>query len=252
MTTLYVRTTTLEKFRLVATEEWADEDGLINEIRGYPRPENDKMRCGTALHAILADPKAHYFPEQMDDVGNVVEAGYAYQGYIFSPEDIFHLMQMVGPGWCEKPVARPFRSHAGHQVVVTGTMDRALAPSPQETPVVVSDLKVRFDTPDAEYYDNSLQWRFYLLMSGAREFTYHNVQLDNEHLGNKVVKTTLCVNYYAHDGLQARCQLGLDRFLAWAELNDLVRFLTKPAPQKNPMTFSSVLDVAVPPGVIAG
>lgn len=220
MTTLFVRTTTLESFRRVVSTSWGNE----GELRTYIAAGQDddagktwKMDAGTAWHKVLACPERC---ERLNDEGEEI---YRYGDYSFSPLAVAEALATIGGrGLYEVPGNIVFQAdgrRSSYQVVVTGTRDHLRG-------LEVGDFKTKFSTPDAKDYEQSLQWRFYLAMGGAW-FTYYLFHFKTPKCGHCEYKGVKTFRFWPYPALSADCGEWVMRFIGWAERNDLIEPLTK-------------------------
>lgn len=112
-------------------------------------PPNDRMKMGTAWHAILENP-----PEE--EIKEIEKDGYKF---FIDCEAVIYMPQVV------EVRANKTYHVAGHDVTLTGKVDGI-------TGNMIYDHKLTF-RPDVENYFDSYQWRAYLDIFNAEYFTYY-------------------------------------------------------------------------------
>lgn len=204
-----VRVTTLESFRVLLTEEYGSEEELIESIRRGQEapPANWKMACGTAFHAILADP--HALDTTDEPEFRIREGDYSFQA-----GDVDAAKVHVGPGVCEVP-----GSLLVGDVLLTGTCDRMQG-------LTIRDAKCKFTTPDARDYEHSLQWRAYLLIFGAEQFLYDLFAFSEpDEVGFCRLREIVTFGFWRYPDMEADVLGWLTAFVRWAESRGLTQYL---------------------------
>jgi hypothetical protein len=214
---LFVRTTTLENFRRLVATSWGSEA----ELRSYIDSGQDdaaakrwQMDAGTAWHKILARPEAH---EREDPDGYFV---YGHGDYTFHPDAVDEARAHIGPGVFEIWHSQAF-DMGRHTVHVSGTADHYRG-------LYLRDFKTKFNTPDARDYEQSLQWRFYLVIHQAAVLQYDLFHFKTPKLGFCEYKGVKSFRFWPYQGLQDECRGWIDRFCGWADRAGLLEALSKP------------------------
>lgn len=258
------RVSHIESFRRVMQTEFGDEGELIRAVKGTPDAPNWMMLAGTAWHAVLdgkGDPyrpgmcktkteKGNTFKTEREaesvaadmrwrtessvehfkcstcglwHVGKPTEdeadLGYRVRSgdYIFDRGDIGWALGHVGPGACEVRGSKVYETRCG-PILITGTCDRILGRS-------IRDAKAKFTTPHAGDYDQSMQWRLYLELFGADQFTYDLFAFSQPKDGFCALRDIISFNLFRYVGLEADCERWVRAFVDWAEGRGLMPFL---------------------------
>lgn len=211
---LRTRVSTLEQFRRCVQTEYGSEDELALAIRGQPVAPSWAMNRGTELHRLLAseDHNVVRYGVQRDDQPSQ---------YRFHGHEILQLRQYIGEGLWEVEQRRIF--DAGDDLCeVKGTADWLWGN-------IVQDQKCKTSVPDPRDYEDSLQWRFYLLIHGADVFRYNLFYFDKPDDNHWSRLNDVCsVSFWRYPGLERDCKDWLARFLDWCESNGLLSFLERP------------------------
>lgn len=213
---LTVRTSRVEAFRKLLESDFSrdeDEDNLVQALMGNEPMGNQRMAAGTAWHRAIAR-------DQPDRVGT--EAGtFGYGCFDFLEGDVADAVAYVGPGLVEWPAGRVFPVN-GHRLRLTGTCDRLQG-------LVIRDAKTCLGTPDIQDYEQSLQWRIYLLLHGAEMFAYDLFDFKEPRDGLMTLKGVQTHRMWKYPGMEADVVFWLKEFLDWAEGRKLLRYLEYPA-----------------------
>lgn len=121
-------------------------------------PPTDDMRAGSALHALLEHAS------EGDEFGSM--EGVERDGFWFRFDGSFSLAL---PAWREPEIMEHVFDTPSGPVLLRGRIDG------RDVHETVIDYKLSASF-DAERYAGSLQWRAYLLMTGARRFRYVEFQ----------------------------------------------------------------------------
>lgn len=259
-----LRVSTLEQFRRVCTTEYAPESELVDRIRRgqwAEGPTSAIMDAGTAWHSVLANTINRtqrmcaaksvrgnvYWSESVaqdkaDDIirnqGDPVRvfpcsicklwhigkptpwddgAKHSSHGHTFDAEAVTAACDHIGQGVCE--ITGRMTMNGRYIVEVEGTADHIRG-------LTIQDHKTKFSTPDARDYEQSLQWRLYLMIHDCQRFQYNlfdaKEPTDEKHV---VIKGVVPVSFWRYPGMERECISWLDRFLAWAESHNLIGFL---------------------------
>ena len=201
-----VSTTTLEAYRRAVQTEFGNADELAAQIRGEPTPISWQMQAGTAWHSVLAsDDRASYYIERL----------VCGRSYRFDRSAAVESRKHIGPGlWEVKATAQI----DGVTVVAQADHVRGL---------VIQDAKTKFSNPDARDYEQSLQWRFYLLVHGARLFEYNLFDFADPKGGYCELRNIVSFAFWPYAGMEQDCRRWLHSFLAWAEGRGLLPYLNR-------------------------
>lgn len=213
-----LRTSTLEQFRRVVETSFEPEQSLIDRIvRGQWTDDPDVpwyMHAGTAWHRALADDKA-------DDViiaSDVDECRVKYGDYLFHPDDISEGIAHFGPGLREITGRRSW-DIGQHRVQLEGTADHLLGR-------VIQDAKTKFSDADPSDYEQSLQWRSYLLIHDCDVFRYNLFHFrDPDDAGFLKLKDVYYFNMWRYPEMESDLLGWLERFVGWARARGLTRYL---------------------------
>lgn len=206
-----IRQSFLEQFRRVMETDYASENELIDHIRGKESP-NWHMQAGTYFHHLLAAdcPTVERYGRD-----HPMEAEAPVQ---FSGEDILTCRKHVGPGLVELPGSR-ILNVGGTQIRLTGIADRVRG-------LTIRDAKTKFSVPDARDYEQSLQWRIYLLIHECRVFVYDLFHFSEPDKANWCsLKAIVSVRFWPYRGMEAEVREWVWRFLDWASDRNLLRYL---------------------------
>lgn len=197
---LHLRTSTLEEFRRCSSTTWGDEEALIARLmRGQweDGPSNWKMDAGTAWHRALAT--GDHPP--------------------FKRGDVAAARAFIGPGLCEVSADRLFLVD-GCPIRVFGTADHVCG-------LKVQDHKTKFSPCDPGDYEDSLQWRFYLLLQECNIFQYNlfRFKVKGEDWQNGELQEVYDFRFYRYPELESDCHLWLSNFLHWLRTKHLTHFV---------------------------
>ncbi|MGD9713784.1 MAG: hypothetical protein AB7V46_17240 [Thermomicrobiales bacterium] len=211
-----LRVSTLEHFRKVVCTEYESEADLVERIRrGQWAPDAADtpwyMLAGTAWHRALAC-------EPPDDaVESTEEVMARYGDYLFSPDDIYAGIAEFGMGSREITWHRDWVVD-GITVRLEGTADHVVGR-------VVSDAKTKFSDVDPSDYEESLQWRAYLLIHDADVFRYVLFSFKDPAADGflKLRKDGIYTfNMWRYPDLERDVLEWLNRFVGWAIVRGLL------------------------------
>jgi hypothetical protein len=129
----------------------------LDDFLAYMRresPPSDQMDAGSAFHELM---EKCYTGQVMDSGLAGVQVGRFW----------FHFdgdFEVAVPRAREEPCERVYQTPSG-PVLLRGKVDAS-------DPITVTDYQLTFGQFDAERYADSLQWRSYLDITGARRFRY--------------------------------------------------------------------------------
>lgn len=206
-----VRTTALEAFRRLDTP-LGDEAALVRALQGNPDPPRWQMEAGTEWHSLLASER----PEVVR-YGRDIKAEPSRQ-YKFDGDLVKEARAYTGEGLVEVAAERLYGD-----LLVTGRCDWING-------LHLQDHKITFSGPDSEWYEPSLQWRFYLWIFGATSFRYNLWYFkEPDDSGWCNFKEVYSFRVWRYPEMEAECEEWLDRFLVWANLRGLLPQLEKAA-----------------------
>lgn len=217
---IYLRASTLEGYRRVIETDWKPEVELIESIKnGQADSEGGwESRCGTAFHAILADPEKHQRKLIEDGDSEVPYDEYVSGQWRWYGPTVRDILAELGPGRVEVRSGTTIDTRWG-KVTVSGCADRVSGLS-------VRDAKCTWSSPDPEQYEPSLQWRWYLLIHERRWFTYDIFHMkEPKENGLVELKEFYSFRQWAYDGMAQHCKDWLTRLLAWACAKGLIEDL---------------------------
>jgi hypothetical protein len=205
------RQSVLEQFRRVCQTDYAHDEDLVAQLNGVNEP-SARMKAGTAWHAALEDRAAcatclSYGVGMME-----------VQGYLFSTPDVAEAQNAVGAGSHEVPGSL-LLSIDGVDVEITGTADHVEG-------IVVTDHKTVFDTPDPADYEDSLQWRLYLLLFDCDVFRYmlwHFKEPADD--GVMELKSLTTVRFWKYPEMEQDVRRWASRFIEWCRTRKLMHRL---------------------------
>ena len=212
-----IRTSTLEQFRRVVCTDYAPESELVDRIRRGQWVDDPEtpwyMQAGTAWHRALSGEPAD---EVIED--NSQECLSRYGDYLFNPDDIHAGIAFFGDGLREMTSWRTWEV-GGLKVQVEGTADHVHG-------LVVQDAKTKFSDTDPADYEQSLQWRAYLLIHHAEVFRYVMFNFkDPTEDGFLALKDIYHFNMWRYPDMERDVLEWLERFVDWAGTRGLIRHL---------------------------
>lgn len=198
--------TSIEQLRLVRETEWAKESELIDSLRGL-KAVGWQAQCGTAFHALLERHNEIY----PDDRGQVQVAG-----FIFDYEDIEEAVASLPKGGVPEVKTTRDAEVEGEPVVIVGKTDRIIG-------LDLHDFKCKFSSWDMDYYESSLQWRFYLWCFGAQSLTYHLFSFGEPSKRDGVthLKAIDSFTFHAYSRMEEDVLEWVREFVAWARRRGL-------------------------------
>lgn len=219
-----VRSSTLELFRKVALTDWESEADLVDRLhRGQwaddATPPEWYIDAGTAWHKAMSLEPA----EELEELRRPGQLGY-YGGnrlFWFDQDDFCRAVAHVGPGVRELTARLDVCDFAGHVVQMEATADVVCG-------LDMQDHKTKFSPADPEDYEESLQWRAYLLLHEGVRFTYNLFEMkdpDQGEHGFVRLKDVYSFSLYPYRGMRSDVMGWLDRFLEWSARRGLVRAL---------------------------
>lgn len=215
-----LRVSTIEAFRRAAETEWGDEaevEATLRRGQWTEGPANWQMLAGTAWHRAMALESADAVDEVYSDAIMDWETFCHYGDYEFLSDDIQTAIAYCGPGLREITHSRPF-ALGELDVEIEGTADLVQGLS-------VSDHKTKFSPSDPGDYEESLQWRLYLLIHQARVFRYNLWEFKDPKDGFCALKDVCSFRFWPYPQMEQDCLYWIRRFLGWASDRDLIRYL---------------------------
>lgn len=220
-----ISVTTLEKFRrfMVGASSFDTEEALIDTIMGR-FTGNDKTRFGSAFGAII---------EKGDSLKHTycgIE-GYLSDGIFFPEEQVYMALdyrERHPHAIYEVPVFKTYNI-GEEQVQVSGRTDVMEG-------IRVRDAKCKFRSVDWQEYVDSYQWRYYLDMTGQKEFFYDVFEVFNfdtipggspATLPQVVIEPHEPLSCVAYEGMHEDCQSLLYRFFEYVEARGLFQYIKK-------------------------
>jgi hypothetical protein len=194
-----ISTTDLEQLRLVKTTTWASEESLLAKLRG----EGDttwNMHAGKAWGEIL-EGKGDFHPE---------DQRYHFSDCSYSLADVQLAKATIPPGGVHECKAVVETDVDGEPVQVVAKVDYVFGSE-------ITEFKCKWDTLDYSFYEQSLQWRFYLWAFGASSVTYRLFRfLEPDRQGRVVLADMGHVRFWPYPGLDQDCRFWIREFAHWA------------------------------------
>lgn len=228
---LRVRASTLEKFRRLKTYEYVSQGEVINYLKAGQEGIGDYgMAIGSGWHKCLEDPVGTQFNVKRHHVeiefANAAECSFK-ETIAFDRAFLLKTLQDLGPGEKEKEYVRTYHHPTWGPVELKGTVDHVHG-------LEVADFKTKVKSqPKAEDYENSLQWRIYLTLTGGFKFRYWLFPADEpvKEKGAEVpfvyLQDPMVVAFWKYEGMEREVEYALWDFLDWADLHGLVSYLEK-------------------------
>lgn len=219
---LSVPPTTLEQFRLLMEKEYIVESEFINEIRTGKFVENERMKIGTAWHKVLEHPDSTRYSKVIPATKKQesMEKFFNRSGeYYFDADIVDSACKMIGPGFKETKFVKTIATQFG-DVRMAGKCDWVNG-------LLIQDTKTKIESQaKAEDYEDSLQWRTYLWLTGCREFRYnlfptYAVEADG-YVPMKDPEQWLSFSFFTYDGILQDIKQWLGEFLSWAYYHALL------------------------------
>ncbi len=212
-----LRVSTIEAFRRVVDTDYAPEEELVATLkRGQwtDGPANWQMLAGTAWHRAMA----------LEPADDVLEwpcgtTACCYGDYSFDSGDIQEALAYCGPGLREITGRRVLCNWHGEAVEIEGTADLVQG-------LVVTDHKTKFSQADPSDYEESLQWRLYLLIHEAQVFRYNLWEMKDPVSGYCALKDVYSFRLWPYPWMKQDCLAWICRFLSWANDKDLIRTIS--------------------------
>lgn len=221
-----VRVSTIEKFRRLIVFDYQTQEDLIEYIRNGQNSSQTSvaMEVGTAWHKLMERPLTGY------RAGDEHSPHYNAVGkFFFNPDDVRAARELVGRGRHEVTHVRPIETTHGHVFELKGTTDLILGPEVTDFKTKLGDDPGRWGRPaDAQDYEHSLQWPFYLWLTGCRRFRYICFQCkgpDEQGLVLVDVPQSVSFSFDRYETLQDDVVRWCSRFWDFAEDHDLLHFL---------------------------
>lgn len=188
-----VRVTDVDQLRYYLRSEDMPLEDLLRRLR-REEPPSDKMRAGTAFHAVLENA-AH---------GGELDA-VEHDGFWFR----FELDAEIALPDVKELLGRKEYLIDGYPVTLSGKVDAIHG-------LTVYDHKLT-GRWDAESYADAFQWRAYLSMFGGQHFTY-NVFVGREEArtGDWVIREYHPITFHRYDGLEEDVRRDLRIFVDFA------------------------------------
>jgi hypothetical protein len=205
-----IRRTYLDEFRKITEGEWGDEDRLKAMVKGEPYEVSDRMRLGTAWHTCL---ELAAVPAPPGEGADVIVGGFGFRS-----EDVNAAREVVGWGVREIDGSLEMEVH-GEPVLLTARADHVAG-------LTVTDHKTTLDSPDLSDYEDSLQWRVYLLVHHCRRFRYLVWQFRQDRKsGVYELRSHSEANFYHYEGMEHEVKQWVARFLDWSRAHLLTPYL---------------------------
>lgn len=210
-----ISTTTLESYRRVLTTEYATEAELIAQVKGEPFEPSWQMQAGSAWQALLSSPF---------EVGTIDETQGEYRvhygDFSFGRKSQELARDHIGPGISEVKALARFQLGCRDAVPVD-----VVAQVDHIRGLMIQENKAKFSTPDARDYEQSLQWRFYLLAHEAAHVRYNLFDFADPKNGYCELRNIVSFGFWTYPDLRADCERWVRAFLEWASSKRLLSYL---------------------------
>ena len=156
----------IEKFHrmLVGEFSWETEAGFLDALKGI-RTTGEKAMVGTSCHSII---EGNFVQDQNTGYAMTENDGIKFE---FTPDQV-EMLQSVIPAY-SRPTTHfelPMHGHykvQGEEIAVSMRLDAFDG-------IIIHDFKFTFSSPgDFSKWTESLQWRYYLDVTGNEIFMYH-------------------------------------------------------------------------------
>lgn len=211
MTIPRVSVTHIEQYRLWRTGSWMSEADLIASIKGEFKP-NRKILCGQAFHAILEAPDKA--PQGCGSTGH----WYEHNGIRFPGSIIDEALTHYERGGVPEVKATRMYEVGSQLVEVVAKVDNLRG-------LTIDETKTRWAAFDAEKYDASCQWRFYIDVFGANRVRYVVFQLDEDSEGGFELRGVHKLSMFPYPSLHSDCLRLLTEFMEYARMRELLPYL---------------------------
>lgn len=198
-----VRATTVESFRLYSDPDvdFISADEMDARLLGKSSESSAAARLGTDFHAAVAGT---YVGATLFDQKSVQKARRGLDGV---PSEV-HGSTLIDVH--------------GTPVLLTGHADYLLG-------LDLLDLKTSAKPIPPDRHADSLQWRCYCIIFGAKRITYRHVQLDENEDGIVYAKSIDDVQMYHYPDLHSDVVRCLHAMLAYAHLRGLMELMDRAA-----------------------
>lgn len=214
---LRVAVTTIDAFRLLVETDWYDEMELIAKIKREPTEMSWQAQCGIAIHrALEADVQLAH--DQLLEAGD-----YRVDAATLARVREAVMRPPATGSFKELRILGGMHLSSGVWVTLSGRLDEMWGSA-------IFDYKCKFSTWSVEDYERSLQWRYYLGITGARCFVYNilNFMEPTKKLGLLRFKSAEVLRMWNYPELERDCVQWLTNFLDWAAAKELLPYLEVP------------------------
>jgi hypothetical protein len=214
--------TKLELFRKYITgemNEYFTEQMVIDSIKGVRRT-SFKANLGTAIHLILEKGYDKFYNPATDVF--TVRIKDSDTPFVFTKEELKTVIAYIDkkqPSVNEVPV---------HKVVKVGSQQVLLRMKIDEmSGVSATDHKTSERPLKVSYFENSLQWKIYVLATQARIFYYNYFQyIINQESGKLMSINHTKFSLYPYEDMESDVKNWIEHFIHFCELNGLIDFIT--------------------------
>lgn len=224
-----LRASTLEEFRRLCEgiTTGTVEEFVQDLMNGQNGPGNAVMNAGTSWHEALSctdeQLRERIQPRRMLLAREEVEVVRPMAGadfpFVFPLEDIHLARQIMGPGRREVPGFLPIANQT-----ICCTADHIYGD-------IISDAKTKFSTMSAADYEQSLQWRIYLLAHGCRKFRYCLFRMTDPTDAFACRMTDwLEFSFFSYEQMQADVEHWVRRFSDWISTRKLQPYVDQLTP----------------------
>jgi len=198
--------TQLESYRLFLTEDWFDEQELIDSICGVFKP-NHKINLGSAFGQVLEHPWAHQVPGGY----RVVVNGERFE---FGHDMMREPLKLADPRGVFE--AKAVTAYGPHQVSCRA--DHLLGGE-------LGEFKTTLSAFDFDKYARSVQWRFMADAFQPSRVTYHVFLLDEGSNGVIGLKGIESFRLYPYAAMRQDCEALVQDFARYVGMKGLSEYL---------------------------
>lgn len=225
--------TLIENYRRWLTEEDMPEQRIIDRVMNVQLVSN-YAEYGKAFHAILEEPEryrhenvpainVHRGKAKLPPSTVYVANGYAFGADVVEPA--LHYVNHVGLN--EVSGSKPFRLADGTTVVIAGRVDQIYGNE-------VVEYKTKWGEFDIEPYQDSMQWRLYMLVFGVARVTYKIFEMRErtrkspwaDHPDFELVRIH-CPSFDAYEACYDDCLRWIESCVAWIRARDLEHYVRR-------------------------
>lgn len=204
--------------------EWFTKEIVTEQIKGIQKT-TFKANLGTAIHLILEKGYERYFNKEKNLY--IVEVKNKPEPFIFKPTEIIPIIKYVDSH--KRAVKEVFIEHKikvfDYDVLIRMKVDQVFG-------ISATDHKTSDKEPKHDDFENSLQWKIYLLATEAKIFTYNHFQYRRENRGKgNLVIIRREFPLYPYAGMLNDVKGWIQRFIMFCENESLLDFIQYKEPK---------------------